>query len=173
MSRSSISTFPPPTQLVPQPEAVPDCNRKRLVPIDWELACRDEMYPSFNSTWGINLRELNVTETVVQVVQLVCHPSFHTGPTSQAEGAGFEYVIGGTNISLHGVPGVSDSAEASIWIEDYALQAATLNVKETRAPHIQGAYYGALMANEFIGYGDNVHVAELPMFNTLIAAYGA
>lgn len=50
-------------------------------------------YPSFNSTWGINLRELNVTETVVQVVQLVSHPSFHTGPTSQAEGAGFEYVI--------------------------------------------------------------------------------
>lgn len=113
---------------------------------------------------------------------------------------------------------MSDSAEAAIWLADYALQAATLNVKElnfhggvgfawvflrlspfksmlipfyqrynliqaveyvdeytkeTRQPHIQGAYYGALMANEFIGYGDNVHVAELPTFNTRIAAYGA
>lgn len=29
------------------------------------------------------------------------------------------------------------------------------------------------MANEFIGYGDNVYVAELPTFNTRIAAYGA
>jgi hypothetical protein len=45
--------------------------------------------------------------------------------------------------------------------------------KETRRPHIQGAYYGALMANEFVGYGDNVHLAELPTFNTRIAAYGA
>lgn len=113
---------------------------------------------------------------------------------------------------------MSDSAEAAIWLADYALQAATLNVKQvdfhggvgfayvalcppvdtsgliyvccrynliqaveyvdeytnqTRRPHIQGAYYGALMANEFIGYGDNVHVAELPTFNTRIAAYGA
>jgi hypothetical protein len=31
---------------------------------------------------------------------------------------------------LHGVPGVSDSAEAAIWLADYALQAAMLNVKE-------------------------------------------
>jgi hypothetical protein len=29
------------------------------------------------------------------------------------------------------------------------------------------------MANEFVGYGDNVHLAELPTFNTRIAAYGA
>jgi hypothetical protein len=29
------------------------------------------------------------------------------------------------------------------------------------------------MANEFIGYGNNVHVAEIPTFNTRIAAYGA
>lgn len=77
----------------------------------------------------------------------------HALYASQAERAGLEYVIvrrdsgrrsqrvadkvsfsltqGETNsFSLHGVPGVSDSAEAAIWLADYALQAATLNVKE-------------------------------------------
>lgn len=38
---------------------------------------------------------------------------------------------GETNsFSLHGLSGVSDPAEAAIWLADYALQAATLNVKE-------------------------------------------
>ncbi|KAJ9118457.1 hypothetical protein QFC24_006103 [Naganishia onofrii] len=124
----------------------------------------------------------------------------HALYSSQAERAGLQYVIGETNsFSLHGTPGVSDSAEAAIWLADYVLQAATLNVQQldfhggvgfaynliqaveyvdehtndTRPPHIQGAYYGALMANEFIGYGSDVHVAELSTFNTRIAAYGA
>jgi hypothetical protein len=43
----------------------------------------------------------------------------------------FTLVQGETNsFSLHGTPGVSDSAEAAIWLADYVLQAATLNVQQ-------------------------------------------
>ena len=35
------------------------------------------------------------------------------------------------SIACHGAPGVSNTAGASLWVSDYALQAASLGIEET------------------------------------------
>ncbi|KAJ9093860.1 hypothetical protein QFC21_006233 [Naganishia friedmannii] len=117
----------------------------------------------------------------------------------QAEAAGMDYVLGETNsFSSHGSPGLSDSAEAALWLVDFSLQLASVGVNRiyfhegvgfaynliqpvpipgngttaTSVPRVQAAYYGALMVAEAIGTGANTKVAELPSNSTSIAAYG-
>ncbi|KAJ9114075.1 hypothetical protein QFC22_005895 [Naganishia vaughanmartiniae] len=117
----------------------------------------------------------------------------------QAEAAGIDYVLGETNsFSSHGSPGLSDSAEAALWLVDFSLQLASVGVNRiyfhegvgfaynliqpvpipgngttaTDVPRVQAAYYGALMVAEAIGTGANTKVAELSSNSTSIAAYG-
>ncbi|GHJ90287.1 hypothetical protein NliqN6_6689 [Naganishia liquefaciens] len=98
------------------------------------------------------------------------------------EAAGLEFRIGETNsLARGGVPGISNAAEAAIWLVDYALHAATLGIKRLHfhhrigqsynwfdpipitgisggtaadahdAPSIHAPYYGALVVAEAIG----------------------
>lgn len=112
--------------------------------------------------------------------------------------AGLTYALGETNsFANHGAPNVSNAGEAAVWIVDFALQAATLNVERayfhngigyaynlfqpvalnssssggSTPAHVQPAYYGALAVYEAIGK-DGCTVAEFSVNSTHVAGYG-
>ncbi|KAJ9127524.1 hypothetical protein QFC24_000933 [Naganishia onofrii] len=121
----------------------------------------------------------------------------HAQAASQSNDAGLEYVLGESNsYANHGVPGISDSAEAAIWLLDFGLNAAANGIARmfmhegvgfaynliqpvaiqgsnpTTRPKIQAPYYGAVMVNEAIGTGKNTQVVELPTNSSKVAAHG-
>lgn len=111
-----------------------------------------------------------------------------------ALGAGLTFALGETNsFANHGAPNISNAGEAAVWIVDFALQAATLNIERayfhngigyaynlfqpialnngSTPAHVQPAYYGALAVYEAIGK-DGVSVAEFAVNSTHVASYG-
>lgn len=99
----------------------------------------------------------------------------------------------------HGTPGLSDVAEAALWVIDFALQSASLGISRVYLshgvgyryssfqpvsgitddgrgidrPHIMPMYYGLLVVNEAIGSSQSDrYVAELGCLHRNIVAYG-
>jgi len=116
-----------------------------------------------------------------------------------AHSAGMTYVLGETNsFANHGVPGVSNTAEAAIWGIDHLLYSASIGVDSlhfhngvgyrynviqpiagaddgtntTSRPHILPLYHAFLVVNEAIGRTSDSFVAELQTANTTLTAYG-
>jgi hypothetical protein len=103
-----------------------------------------------------------------------------------------------TTLHSHGAPGVSNTAEAAIWMVDNVLQAASVGVQAmhfhhgvgfrynmfqpvagaddgvglTSRPHILPAFYGALVVNEAIGSSGQSCVAEIGTDSSTLSAYG-
>ncbi|KAJ9094739.1 hypothetical protein QFC21_005897 [Naganishia friedmannii] len=97
----------------------------------------------------------------------------------------------------HGAPGVSNTAEAAIWMVDNALQAASIGVQQmyfhhgvgyrynlfqpvsgaddgvglTSRPHVLPVFYGALIVNEAIGTSGDSCVAEIGTDSATVSAY--
>ncbi|KAJ9112852.1 hypothetical protein QFC19_000407 [Naganishia cerealis] len=119
------------------------------------------------------------------------------------EAAGLEFRIGETNsLARGGVSGISNAAEAVIWLVDYALHAACLGLARlhfhhrvgqsynwfdpvpitgisggTRAdahdtPAIHAPYYGALVLADAIGKEEDTRIVELACILPHVAAYG-
>ncbi|KAJ9120910.1 hypothetical protein QFC22_002845 [Naganishia vaughanmartiniae] len=119
------------------------------------------------------------------------------------EAAGLEFRIGETNsLARGGVSGISNAAEASIWLVDYALHAACLGLKRLHfhhrvgqsynwfdpvpitgisggthadardAPSIHAPYYGALVLAEAVGMEPGTQIVELASIHRYISAYG-
>ncbi|KAJ9092041.1 hypothetical protein QFC21_007021 [Naganishia friedmannii] len=119
------------------------------------------------------------------------------------ETAGLEFRIGETNsLARGGVSGISNAAEAAIWLVDYALHAACLGLQRlhfhhrvgqsynwfdpvpitgisggTRAdahdtPSIHAPYYGAIVLAEAIGREPGTYIVELASIHRYISAYG-
>jgi hypothetical protein len=102
------------------------------------------------------------------------------------------------NYLSHGIPGLSNTAEAAIWATDYLLKSASMGIERlhfhhgfgfrynmfqptagaddglnlTSRAHILPAYHGFLIVNEAIGTSGNSYVAELQTLNNSISAYG-
>ncbi|KAG6887825.1 hypothetical protein C0995_012372 [Termitomyces sp. Mi166 len=119
-----------------------------------------------------------------------------------ARAQGLDYVLGETNsYSCHGAPGVSNTAGAALWTLDYVLtqigisrvhfhqgigfkynhiQPATLtrsildgsDLSSPLPPHVQPAYYGAIIVAEAIGRSGSTRVAELSINNNQVSGYG-
>ncbi|KAJ9121284.1 hypothetical protein QFC24_004620 [Naganishia onofrii] len=123
----------------------------------------------------------------------------HAKEVSRARSVGLPYILGETNsYANHGAPGVSNTAEAAIWMVDNALQAASVGVQQmyfhhgvgyrynlfqpisgaddgvglTSRPHVLPVFYGALVVNEAIGTSGNSCVAEIGTDSATVSAYG-
>ncbi|KZV85884.1 glycoside hydrolase family 79 protein [Exidia glandulosa HHB12029] len=114
---------------------------------------------------------------------------------------GLAYYLGETNsYACHGAPGVSNTAGAAIWLIDYTLQAASLNIEEVYYHHgigfkynfmqpvalnrsittgepentparVQPTYYGAILIAEAVGTSGTTSIAEISINDSRIAGY--
>ncbi|KAJ7726057.1 glycoside hydrolase family 79 protein [Mycena maculata] len=107
------------------------------------------------------------------------------------------------SFACHGAPGVSNTAGAALWALDYLLFATQIGISQVffhngigfkynliqpvtlhrsildgspmspLAPHVQPAYYAAIIAAELRGDEDTVQITEIAVNNTRIAGYAA
>ncbi|KAL1882170.1 hypothetical protein Daus18300_000655 [Diaporthe australafricana] len=118
-----------------------------------------------------------------------------------AKAFGVRYSLTEANsFANHGVPGLSNTVESTVWGVDYLLYAATMGIERVHlhhgvgfsyntfqpvamselsgdntnitAPHILPLYHALLIVNEAIGHGNTSYVAELTASNDTLAAYG-
>ncbi|KAH8077063.1 hypothetical protein HD553DRAFT_366973, partial [Filobasidium floriforme] len=122
---------------------------------------------------------------------------FHRDIARAAE-EGLTIMLGETNTyGLHGVPGVSNTAEAAIWMVDYALHCASIGLRRLHfhhgvgfdynliqpisgindgtgkadRPHVLPSYYGAIVVNEAIGSTGPTSISEVYCNRPTLSAY--
>lgn len=118
-----------------------------------------------------------------------------TATPSESDRRAFQVSL--TRLCSHGLPNLSNTAEAAIWGVSYLLGGAALGVDRLHfhngygyvynaispgsnvsdgldysRPHIGPLYYANLIAAEAIGSSSKTYVAELASTNNSISAYG-